>query len=406
MSAFADLRAALKRAPLRTLPRRALLRARYGRSRLDAGYLEARTLADLREQGAAALRTTPQPAGALDVAFVVPPFTNGSGGHTTLSNIVRALERRGHRVSLWLDDPGRRLKDLDEAARDFKAWFGPFAAPVHARFDGWSGADVAVATGYQSVLKVRTLPDAGARAYLVQDHEPEFFATSTERLHAEESYGFGLHAITAGVWLAQFMSERYGMRATPFELAVDHAIYRPHEDEPRSGESVIFYARSSTSRRAVPLGLSALRDLKARRPGLDVRLYGQPFTPQVDFPATNLGVVAGPELAREYARATVGLCLSLTNYSLVPQEMLACGLANVELRTPSVVEAFGEDGPVLLAEPEPKVLADALERLLDDAAERERRAAEGQTLVAARTWDAAGEAVERGLRAALEERAG
>jgi glycosyltransferase involved in cell wall biosynthesis len=169
---------------------------------------------------------------------------------------------------------------------------------------------------------------------------------------------------------------------------------------------VIFYARSSTSRRAVPLGLSALRDLKRRRPDLDVRLYGQPHAPRVDYPTTNLGVVSGPDLAREYARATVGLCLSMTNYSLVPQEMLACGLACVELKTPSVVEAFGEDGPVVLADAEPAALADALERLLDDAAERERRAREGRALVATRTWDAAAEAVERGLRAALSERAG
>lgn len=406
MSALADLRAALKRAPLRTLPRRALLRAQYGKARLDAAYLEAHTLAGLREQGPAALRTTAPPDGPLDVAFVVPPFIEGSGGHTTLSNLVRALERRGHRVSLWLDDPGGRLEDLDRAATDFKTWFGPFAAAVHPRFDAWRGADVAVATGYQSVLKVRTLADAGARAYLVQDHEPEFFATSTERLNAEESYSFGFHAITAGVWLAQVMRGRYGMRATPFELAVDHGIYRPHPAEPRAGESVVFYARSITNRRAVPLGLSALRTLEQRRPGLDVRLYGQQHAPRVDFPTTNLGVVSGPGLAREYARATVGLCLSLTNYSLVPQEMLACGLACVELATPSVVEAFGEDGPVLLADPDPRALADALERLLDDPADRDGRAAEGQRLVAARTWDAAGEAVERGLRAALEERAG
>jgi hypothetical protein len=123
----------------------------------------------------------------------------------------------------------------------------------------------------------------------------------------------------------------------------------------------------------VPIVLAALRELRARRPGLDLRLYGQAEMPRVDFPVTNLGVLSGPELARLYAQATVGMCLSLTNYALVPQEMLACGLPCVEARMPSVVAAYGTDGPVALADPRPFALAGTLERLLDDPAERARR---------------------------------
>ena len=394
------------RGPLTSLPRRALLRLRYGPSRIDAGYLEARALAGWRAQGAAPLRDGAPSEGPLHVAFVVPFFYRGSGGHTTLSNLVRALERRGHRVSLWLDDPGRRLPGPDTAAEDFRAWFGPFDAAVHASFDAWDGADVAVATGYQTVLRVRTLTGCGARAYLVQDHEPEFFGTSAERLHAEESYRYGLHAITAGVWLADFVRETYGVTATPFELAVDHAIYRPLPDVRRREDVVVFYARSSTARRAVPIGLAALAELKRRRPRTEVWLYGQGDMPRVDFETRNLGVVGGHDLARVYAEATVGLCLSLTNYSLVPQEMLACELPCLEADAPSAVAAFGYDGPVAIARVEPAALADALERLLDDPAERARRAAAGRPFAEARTWDAAGAKLEEGLREALATRAG
>ena len=79
----------------------------------------------------------------------------------------------------------------------------------------------------------------------------------------------------------------------------------------------------------------------------------------------------------------------MTNYSLVPQEMLACGLPCVELDAPSVVAAFGRDGPIELAAPEP-----AGDRRRDRAAARRPRAARasapppGMALVAARTWDA------------------
>lgn len=402
MSRATDLRAALKRAPLHTLPRRALLRWRYGPARMSDAYLEAIALADLRAQPAAPTTAPPaDPDGPLRVAFVIPPFQRGSGGHTTLSNIVRALERRGHACSFWIDDPGGRVSDPAQAAADFAAWFGPFAAPVHGTLAGWTAPDVALATGYQSVLRVRALPAAG-RAYLVQDHEPEFFATSAERVHAEESYRHGLHPITASTWLADVMRDAYGLDATPFHLGTDHDVWRPHPDEPRDADTVTFYARASTPRRAVPIGLAALRELKRRRPQTRIQLYGQADAPRLDFAVENLGLLSRPELARAYSRATVGLSLSLTNYSLAPQEMLACGLACVEVDSPSILQAFGgPDGPVAVAPPEPAALASALQRLLDDPAERADRVRRGQALVAERTWDHAAVAIEAGLRQAL-----
>jgi glycosyltransferase involved in cell wall biosynthesis len=102
----------------------------------------------------------------------------------------------------------------------------------------------------------------------------------------------------------------------------------------------------------------------------------------------------------------VGLVLSMTNYSLVAQEMLACGLPCVELDSPSIVKAFGRDGPVDMAPLEPFAIADALERLLDDPALREQRREAARKLVTERTWDAAAERFEAGLRAALKARAG
>ena len=79
-----------------------------------------------------------------------------------------------------------------------------------------------------------------------------------------------------------------------------------------------------------------------------------------------------------YSEATVGVCLSLTNYSLIPQEMLACGLPCVDLEGASASSVFGADGPVELVPFDADALAGALERLLDDPAERERRSAAGR----------------------------
>src|SRR4051794_40402294 len=184
-------------------------------------YLEARVLGELLRAPAGPRLPPPAADAPLHLAFVVPFFMPGSGGHMTIANLVRGLERRGHRCSLWIDDPGRRCTGgPQQASEDLRRWFGPFDAPVTYGFGSLSDVDVIVATGWQTVARVRTLPAAG-RAYLVQDHEPEFFGTSVQRAWAEDSYRHGLYPITAGRWLAETMAERYGLRATAFDLGID-----------------------------------------------------------------------------------------------------------------------------------------------------------------------------------------
>jgi glycosyltransferase involved in cell wall biosynthesis len=375
--------------------------------RLTAGpyvngeYLEAQELARLLQEPTAPLLPVPvAPEGALHAAFVVPSFRQGSGGHMTIANVIRALERRGHHCSLWIDDPGRRHASGERAVADLRAWFGPFAAEVAYGLDSFAGADVVLATGWQTVARARTLPAAG-RAYLVQDHEPEFFGTSVQRTWAEESYGLGLYPITAGAWLADVMRERYGLPATWFDLGIDGTRWRPRPEVARRDDVVIAYARTITPRRAVPVVLAALAEVRRRRPATEIWLYGHDGPAGVDFPHRNLGVLTEDELAHAYAEATAGLVLSMTNYSLAAQEMLACGLPCVELDAPSAVKAFGRDGPVDFAPLEPGAIAGALERLLADPDLRAQRAAAGARLREERTWDHAAGQVEAGLRAAI-----
>jgi O-antigen biosynthesis protein len=354
--------------------------------------------ADLERRGPAPLAPSPgaPPDGPLQIAFVVPEFRRGSGGHTTIANLVRGLERRGHACSIWIVDPLGR----SGGAAAFREHFGPFAAAVHDDVSGWRGADVAVATGWQTVAPVLLLGGCRARAHLVQDEEPDFYPASAERLWAERAHQFRLPCVTAGTWLAERMRAR-GAVATPFDLGIDHAVYRPQPAVERARERVLFYARAATPRRAVPLGMLALAELRRRRPGVEIVLYGDPSPVAARFPATHLGILEPAGVARAYAEATVGMVLSLTNHSLAAQEMAACGLPAVELRTPSTEAAFG-DSPIVLAEPAALALAGALERLLADPAERRDRSDAGIRWAASRTWEPAAAAVEAGLRAALQ----
>lgn len=343
----------------------------------------------------------------LHIAVVIPPFRRGSGGHSTIYNLLSRLEERGHTVSTWVYDPrGLHSGEWAGAIRgNLREYFRPISGPVYKGFDDWYGADIALATGWDTVYAVQRLPHCRARAYLVQDHEPEFFATSAEASFAERTYGEGLYCIAASPWLRDLVHERYGAEGTAFELAVDHSIYRPRPVE-RRRDTVIFYARAVTARRAVPLGLLALEELLRRRPELRIVLFGEDKPVATPFPYDDLGIAAPEELAWAYSEATVGLSLSLTNYSLIPQEMLACGLPTVELAGRSLETVYGTDGPIELAQADPAAIAGALERLLDDHELWERRSRDGLAFVAQQTWDRAADEVERGLREALRARLG
>lgn len=375
----------------------------------DAHPLDA-TLRVLRDGPAPLLPVTADGAERerLRIAVVIPHFREGSGGHRTICTLVRGLEARGHIVSMWLHDPeGVHAGEADSVVRSHvDSYFGPVAAPVYKGFSQWHGADVVMATGWQTVHPALLLDQVRARAYLVQDHEPEFYATSADRMFAEDTYHRGLYVIAASPWLRDLVRDQYGAEGTAFELGVDHTIYGPDATIPRRDDTVVFYGRGATPRRATELGWLALSELRRRRPDVRVVAYGDSAPNwQQPFPYEFLGVVPPVELAALYRRATAGLVLSLTNYSLIPQEMMACGLPLVDLRGGCSEAMFGEDGPVELATPDPVAVADALERLLGDPDEWARRSAAGLTWAAERTWDAAVDAVEHGLRESLRVRA-
>jgi glycosyltransferase involved in cell wall biosynthesis len=343
----------------------------------------------------------------LHLAFVVPTFDVGSGGHYTIFQLVERLERMGHTCSIWVHDLFGTGHDGTGAVlrRIVVESFAPVKAPVFREFDQWYGADVVVATGWQTVYPVIELPGCRARAYMVNDHEPEFFPTSVEHEWAERTYGLGLYGIVGSPWLHDLYVNRYGGEAGTFQYGVDENVYFPRPVT-RRRDTVVAYARVITPRRAVELAFLGLAELRRRRPDVRIVLFGNSTPPYAPFDYEDAGVAGHEDLAWLFSEATAGLCLSLTNYSLVPREMLACGLPCVELDRPSTRSVFGPDGPVTLAAFGADAIADGLERLLDDEAEWERRSRLGRELVHGHSWDASAEQVERELRNALRVRGG
>jgi glycosyltransferase involved in cell wall biosynthesis len=349
--------------------------------------------------------------GALDrplhFAWLVPPFRIGSGGHMTIFTLADELERSGHTCSIWIDDPERTMwGGLAVARRQINEHFVPLQAEVFDGFDRWRGADVAFATGWQTAYPLRGLTGCMLKAYLVQDFEPDFYPASAPRLWAEETYRMDYLCVTASPWLSHVLREDYGAATETFELGVDHDLYRPL-GVPRRDDTVIFYARPSTPRRATELGILALEELVRRRPAVRAVFFGDTGSLRIPFAHESLGLIDPPALARLYNEATVGLVISLSNYSRMPKEMMACGLPVVDVRHPSVVSAFEPGGDVIaLAGMDLVSIADRLESLIEDPARREALARRASAFVAPMSWHAAAGQIEAAVRRGLEARSG
>ncbi|MDP8916291.1 MAG: glycosyltransferase, partial [Pseudomonadota bacterium] len=259
-----------------------------------------------------------------------------------------------------------------------------------------------VATSWTTALVLNAIPSARNRFYFVQDDERAFHPAGAKALAADRTYGLDMGYLCAGPWLAETLARERGRWARAFDLAPDERQRPPAVRPMNPRPQIAFYARRHTDRRAVELGLLALKRLAEAGADFEVRLFGSD-TPlaAAPFPAVDHGVLDPETLAELYRSADLGLCFSATNHSLIPQEMMACGLPVVELDGPGARAVFPPEA-ITLAGPDPNDIAAAISRLLEDPGARQAQAERALAWVSRRSWENSARAVQ----AAMIERLG
>ena len=338
--------------------------------------------------------------------WVVPDFLPGGGGHMTLFRMVRELGLRSHRQTIWLHGEGPH-SHAEGAYDDILRHFLTLDAEVRhvedtdmAHVEG----DAAIATDWGSAWIVRGMGRVRRGFYFVQDDEAIHFPRGAEQLLADATYDMDLDAVCASPWLAGRMEAR-GRWARGFHLAADRDVYRPkptQEPDP-DWPRIAFYARVSTPRRAVELGLLALEALARRGRRFVVDFFGAAApVEEAPYPFVSHGILSPAELADLYREATLGVVFSATNYSLVPGEMMACGLPVVELDVESTRAIYPGDA-VTLAPIDPAGIANAVEALLDDPDRRRAQAEAALEWVSQFSWEDAADTLETALTDRLSE---
>ncbi len=294
------------------------------------------------------------------VAWLVPSLLEGSGGHRTILQHADYLQQQGHRCVLYIEDNGAVSES--SLGKTIRRMFGFEFAEVRLGWIDVKPADMVFATIWYSARFVRDLPFKTIRCYFVQDLEAQFNPMGDAYLKAENSYRYGLHPITIGRWLTAMLGNQFKVESTYFDFCADLGVYRRLPDVPRE-KAICFIYQPEKFRRCPELGIEALGIVKHFMPDVKIYLYGSRSAGRVWFEHENLGMLSLEECNRLYNRCTVGLCISSTNPSRIPFEMMASGLPVVEVYRGNTLYDFPEEA-VLLCESTPESLAKGLvERL-------------------------------------------
>jgi hypothetical protein len=331
----------------------------------------------------------------LTINWITTPPARGSGGHTTMFRLIESLTQFGHKCRVYIYDVNGG--DLHYQASNLRDIFPRFCGEVHDASAGMADAHAVIATAWQTAYPAYNDRCSGKRFYLVQDFEPWFYPVGDRSTLAENTYRMGFHAITAGRFLAEKLRADYSMTADAFDFGCDTNKYHLLEHGGRR-DGIAFYVRPGTPRRAFELGLLALSLFVRRHPDLTIHFYGARIGKQ-PFRCVDHGVVSPSELNRIYNSCLAGLCLSMTNVSLVPQEMLAAGCIPV-LNDAKHNRIVLDNSFVRYASPTPHALAGELEGVVmtKDFASL---AVAASASVSSASWEAAGATVERSISCAL-----
>lgn len=340
------------------------------------------------------------------IAWIVPSLIEGSGGHRTIFQNIQALIDAGHECHVFVETKGnqpfaRGTPEYERVVHQMRGFFGFECPNVHLGWHVKGDFDLVFATAWYTARFVAGLP-IRRKAYFVQDFEALFMPMGDGYLIAENSFRLGLTPLTIGRWLTSKLRREFDSYGTFFEFCADGKVYRPL-GRPRQ-RAVCVICQPEKPRRCPVLSVESMGIIKHHHPDVKVYLYGSREKPNTWFEHTNLGLVNVEQCNELYNTCQVGLCISSSNPSRIPFEMMAAGLPVVDIHRENNVYDMPEGG-VLLADQRPEAIARAILSLLDDPAKRESMSTFGVQYMKPRTLERGFAQFVAGVELILSDRA-
>ncbi len=297
-----------------------------------------------------------------NIAWFVPALLKGGGGHRTIFQNITALINDGYMCDVYIGDLNQHSPN--ELFQMINEYYGEFHGNV---FADWHNPlkeyDCVVATSWNSAPIVQKI-DCPKKAYFIQDFEPYFYPMGSNYVEAENTYKYGFHGITIGKWLSHKMREEFHLTTDYFSFCADLKTYKKLNNIEKEN-AICFVFQPDKPRRCDNIALKALQIVKTIKPDVKIYFYGSNPSIIKNLEVDQLGIIPIEKCNELYNKCLVGLCMSASNPSRIPFEMMASGLPVVELYRENNLYDFPNDG-CLLADSTPEAIANALLTILDD----------------------------------------
>lgn len=316
-----------------------------------------------------------------NIAWFIPQLIEGSGGHRTMLQHAAYLERMGHNCIIYLEDKFGKVNGREVI---YKLFGFKFENVVYD-WQNIQPCDAAIATIWYSASFVAALPFDCKRFYFVQDFEAYFNPVGDGYLMAENSYNYGLTPITIGRWLRHKLKSEFAVDSYHFEFGVNDKIYKriPAIEKEKA---VCFIYQPDKPRRCSRIGIEALGIVKHHMPDVKIYLYGSSIKDNLWFEHEHLGLLDLNKCNELYNKSMVGLCISSSNPSRIPFEMMNAGLPVVEIWRENNLYDFSEDA-MLLCKQTPESIAAGIMKIINDTELAEQMGKAGERFMAGRTLE-------------------
>lgn len=275
------------------------------------------------------------------LTWLLPNLVSGSGGHRNVFRLANLLQ--GSEFSCQIFFYGE-VRDAKELLDNINLNYGLANFSVIDQLSDLRAADVLIGVHNSSIPFIKRVASRKSKiAYLVQDFEPWFNPMSDSYLDALGTYfEDDISIFTSGAWMARKIEETTGKIVPHFNFPVDKKIYRNKPEVRREG--ILFFAKQDTPRRLYEVGKRLIVEICKAVPETKVEYYGSANSKDKGLPGINVGLLSTlDDLANKYRGAKIGIAFSPTNPSLVPYEMMACGLPVIDIDIPgSPMFKYGE----------------------------------------------------------------
>lgn len=335
--------------------------------------------------------------GPLRINWLIPQVRHGAGGLFNIFRTIYYFEQWGHENRIYMigDDSSNGVA----TTRLVRDSYFPIKGNVEIFRGDISDSDALVSTSWMTSYIGRSIGNTSRKFYFVQDLEYMFYPHGSLHDFAKNTYSWNFYGLTAGKWISDVLSQKYGMQCSSFGFSYDREIYSPlgPRSLPEGKSRVLAYVRPSTQRRGYELTILALKLVALRLPEVEFVLVGYSgSSANLPFCTVTPGILSVKELAQVYRSCDVALVLSHTNLSLLPLELMACGCPVVSNRGPNV-EWQLSDGNACLADPTPESISEAILALLQNDGMREKKRAEALRFAQTTDWIREIKAIEAGF---------